>query len=254
MGGRIIYASSPVEDNRFLLSDTCGYFSSWTAVRRWGWDCLFLWGRTRDSTAGVPIDGSRISSGDERAALTNSVSSSGPDQTGIVQQQQQQSRVRYIYDTCVAVDCSQWLDAMASCTKARYPDVDIRVVHSSSSLTGFCIVFRLPPPSAEGYEYVSWNGANDSATSNDDAHQDESFTATPFFSLAYLNLWQKRWFKRASTCAQRLVRCVCFIPMSLLLRASQQRSHLLGMLVLYGMLHGTYILVTSMHGASTRLV
>jgi hypothetical protein len=26
---------------------------------------------------------------------------------------------QYVYDTCVVVDCSQWLDAMAACTKAR---------------------------------------------------------------------------------------------------------------------------------------
>lgn len=49
----------------------------------------------------------------------------------------------YAYDTCIVVDCSQWLDVMASYTKARFPDVDIRVVHSASSLSGFCVVMKL---------------------------------------------------------------------------------------------------------------
>lgn len=51
----------------------------------------------------------------------------------------------YVYDTCVVVDCAQWLDSMAACAKARFPDADIRVQQSSSSITGFCIVLRLAP-------------------------------------------------------------------------------------------------------------
>jgi hypothetical protein len=51
-----------------------------------------------------------------------------------------------VYDTCIVVDCSQWLDVMASYTKAKFPDVNICVAHSNSSLSGFCVILKMPPP------------------------------------------------------------------------------------------------------------
>ncbi len=231
MGGRIIYASSPVQqdDEDWLEYRQFQFLGSWTS-RSWRW--LFSKDGAKQS-AEPPGTDEKVDSSPGRS---NSSSGGGAH-----------PRVRYIYDTCIAVDCSQWLDAMASCTKARYPDVDIRVVQSASSLTGFCIVFRLPPPSADGYEYVTWRSSNEGET-DDPAADDDALCATPFFSLACLNKWQQRCFKRVSDVFKWSFRFICFMPLHLYLKASRQKSHLMGMLILYGMLHGTYILVKHMHG------
>ena len=68
-----------------------------------------------------------------------------PSPSGPSQQSQQPGCTRYIYDTCVVVDCAQWSDAMNACTRAQFPDAEIRIQQSDSSLTGFCIVLRLQP-------------------------------------------------------------------------------------------------------------
>jgi hypothetical protein len=51
----------------------------------------------------------------------------------------------YVYDLCMVVDCSQWRDDMTACVKARFPDAEIRIVSSNSSLSGFCVAIRLRP-------------------------------------------------------------------------------------------------------------
>ncbi len=60
----------------------------------------------------------------------------------------------YVYDLCMVVDCSQWRDDMTACVKARFPDAEISVVSSNSSLSGFCVAIRLrpliPQPRARG--------------------------------------------------------------------------------------------------------
>lgn len=60
----------------------------------------------------------------------------------------------YVYDLCMVVDCSQWRDDMTACVKARFPDAEIRIVSSNSSLSGFCVAIRLrpliPQPRARG--------------------------------------------------------------------------------------------------------
>ena len=78
---------------------------------------------------------------------------------------------RYAYDTCIVVDCSQWLDIMASYTKAWFPDVDIRVVHSASSLSGFCVVMKLPTPGCHDHQHHL--GALQEEEDGDDEYEEE---------------------------------------------------------------------------------
>jgi len=47
------------------------------------------------------------------------------------------------YDTCIVVDICQWSDDMTACTKHRFPEVQIRIVHSTASLTGFSVVMKI---------------------------------------------------------------------------------------------------------------
>jgi hypothetical protein len=49
----------------------------------------------------------------------------------------------HAYDTCIVVDICQWTDDMTVCTKHRFPDTELRIVHSSASLTGFGVVVKL---------------------------------------------------------------------------------------------------------------
>ncbi len=47
------------------------------------------------------------------------------------------------YDTCIVVDICQWSNDMTACTKHRFPEVQIRIVHSTASLTGFSVVMKI---------------------------------------------------------------------------------------------------------------
>ena len=65
----------------------------------------------------------RSSSGSSRGAFFQSVISflsiigvHNDDETATTNHD---SRTAYVYDTCVVVDCAQWLDAMASCAKVN---------------------------------------------------------------------------------------------------------------------------------------
>lgn len=50
-----------------------------------------------------------------------------------------------VYDTCVVVDICQWSDDMTICTKNRFPEAEVSIVHSTTSLTGFSVVMRIQP-------------------------------------------------------------------------------------------------------------
>jgi hypothetical protein len=54
------------------------------------------------------------------------------------------------YDTCVVVDICQWSDDMTICTKHRFPEVQLSMVHSTTSLTGFSIVMKIQSPVGGG--------------------------------------------------------------------------------------------------------
>jgi hypothetical protein len=71
----------------------------------------------------------------------------------------------YVYNTCMLVDCSVWLDDMATCVKGRFPSVNIRIMSSSTSLTGFCVVMRMCP--ASQLCALSLVGANHSSVCSD---------------------------------------------------------------------------------------
>ncbi len=114
--------------------------------------------------------------------------------------------VRYVYNTCVLVDCAQWLDSMAACTKARFPDVEIRVQQSQSSLTGFCIVLRLQPDAVEDTDYELIASASHAARSSKDRRATSS--------------WWQRKFQWLGT--------ITLVP--------SWRSHALGAIVLCGIL------------------
>lgn len=49
--------------------------------------------------------------------------------------------------SCVLMDVPEWTDDMTACTKHRFPGISISVQQSFASLSGFCIVFKCPPPS-----------------------------------------------------------------------------------------------------------
>ncbi len=75
----------------------------------------------------------------------------------------------YVYDTCMLVDCSVWRDDMATCVKGRFPSVDIRIMSSSTSLSGFCVVMRMCPSASELCA-SSLVGANRSSVGGDNNH------------------------------------------------------------------------------------
>lgn len=228
MGGRVIYASSPVyvEQEGFCSESSVASILSRGLALPWTWLSSFAMSKSKE-------DGYSSSSSGNNSQ--NGLRAKGPEPPG----------VRYIYDTCVAVDCTTWLDAMASCTKAKFPDADIRVTHSPSSLTGFCVVLRLPPPIIDGYEFITLSSDETESCreDNDSPHASRGILS----SISLLNQWQHRSSRRLSLAARRCISFACRYPLLLYLQMYRSKGHIAGIIVLYAILHGTYFLVKRMH-------
>lgn len=246
LGGRVIYASSPIcversfctEESFALLGSSSSALSTNFLSMCWMWlfpsssSCQSDEGPANSNKRG-PQDGRRASRTPDSAAAHSGAVVRG---------------VRYMYDTCVAVDCPQWLDAMAACTKAKFPDANISVTHSSSSLSGFCVVLRLPPPITDGYEFITWG--EDSELSGDERTSitDESGSDARglLSSIHTLNRWQWRCQKRFGLAARRCTAFLFRFPLSIYLNMCRNKGHMAGLVVLYAILHGTYFLLKRM--------
>lgn len=177
------------------------------------------------------------------------------------------AKPRYIYDTCVLVDLSQWKDEMSICVKSRFPDAEIRVVHSSSSLTGFCVVMKLPTSSylscqvssaassAGGdYELVDAMDAQDChAQEQHMSGQEVTGGAASGLSSSnprgkhHSNAKGMSMIQRCSNCAAKackeVFRTALIVPVRLYIKMERQKSHMTGMLVTAGLLYGTYFAI-----------
>ena len=122
------------------------------------------------------------------------------------------------YDTCVLMDLCQWGDEVAICVKSRFPDVAIRVVHSTTSLTGFGVVLTLPPQPQQ--RLYCCDGSQSSA-------QGSSSSGTS--RLADQSLWKTFVQQRRGPRGLRqLMMQRCPLP----LRHWEVRQHVAGLLVL----------------------
>ena len=65
----------------------------------------------------------------------------GQEETNSIPSVKKESRV---YDTCIVMDCCTWLEEMSAYTRAIFSDVEIRVTQSNHSLTGFCVILKIP--------------------------------------------------------------------------------------------------------------
>ena len=196
LGGRVIYASSPVKSEHHSNSSaiaTSPFIR--TMLQHLFGACSKYW-----NTQNITSSGSR-----------------GIDQSQQLSQQQQQQPIctRYIYDTCVVVDCTQWSDAMNACTLAQFPDVQIRIQQSDSSLTGFCIVLRLQPLK------TGWQG-------DYDFENDYEILGSNSHGNKHFSVWHSIWHRASRLC---IMQCT----------AGKWTQHVAGMVVLCGILHMAHL-------------
>ena len=180
---------------------------------------------------------------------------------------------RYVFDTCYVVDLCQWKDDMTVCVKSRFPEADVKIVHSTTSLTGFCVVIKIPPPEKGGascaaggllpgldallgdYEFVDScidsnpgppagkrvQGASAGGGQSEEERVPASLHGTIRACMGILARLAM------PACTRRfLARCArlaLYVPLRLYLRMERQQAHLSGMLTAAGILYGTYFLV-----------
>lgn len=251
LGGRVLYASTPCVISPSRASGICG-IGKWvmfgtlsataickaaaTGIRGMGSSLSAIWNTStgRGGKRETEVSGSSndaAAAADSRTDRRDSCSG-GSHKHSSHQNGASNVTVRYVYDTCVVVDCSQWSDVMSECTKARFPGVDIRITHSPTSLSGFCVVLKLP------YH----------ATSLDDPHPKSQVSR----SKKQLQDGNSRGEKRDGSSHSLILRIVhrCAAAVADLVmspaRIEKKWAHLAGAVLLCGMLHLTYCAVNAM--------
>ena len=131
----------------------------------------------------------------------------------------------HAYDTCIVVDICQWTEDMTVCTKHRFPDTELRIVHSSASLTGFGVVVKLHSPSPRAvsrHHHEEQSSAKSHPGSSSSADPDECSKSTSM---------PRRVYQRVSVLLSLWV-CRCMqIPVNAFTRVYMQRSSITGLAV-----------------------
>jgi hypothetical protein len=129
-------------------------------------------------------------------------------------------RVESVYDTCVVVDICQWTDDMTVCMKHCFPDMELRIVHSTASLTGFSVVVKLH---AAGKTMCLPHHAMDGSSRSSSSHRTTDPDCDPPKSM--------RIYQRLLGAGFRAARTGMQLPAIALGRVYQQGSSITGMAV-----------------------
>jgi len=163
-----------------------------------------------------------------------------------------------VYDTCVVVDICQWTDNMTICTKHRFPEVELSIVHSTTSLTGFSIVMKINPPVCQedmisrvlSSAQHSCNGVVDkgskaSANGNDNGdHDDPNKKRGRRAPLSWILSLPPSSSSQSQSSARsmpaRIACCALWIPGMICVGLRRQGSHIAGFLVAASILWAAY--------------
>lgn len=143
------------------------------------------------------------------------------------------------------MDIGQWMDEMNVCIKCKFPGVEVRILQSSSSLSGFSVVMKMPQTSISSGSYGFDHDEYEMLEAED------SFGSAPATPGTRSIIWPSCMARTVSR-AMYGSRWLFTLPYRVYFRMERHRSHATGFLMAAGMMYRTYYAVQCIILGSSR--